>query len=113
MGIIEDKLKLLPEKSGCYIMLDEKGDVIYVGKAKVLKNRVRQYFHSNKKPEKVMAMVANIEDFYYIITNSEIDALSLEFSKKHFTKAGKWVYIHRNNGRIFTTKRTRRVFGLI
>ena len=75
---IEAKLKLLPESPGVYVMLNKENAVIYVGKAKVLKNRVRQYFHSNKKPEKVMAMVANIEDFYYIITTSEIDALSLE-----------------------------------
>ncbi len=82
---IEAKLKLLPESPGVYVMLNKENTVIYVGKAKVLKNRVRQYFHSNKKPEKVMAMVANIEDFYYIITNSEIDALSLENNliKKH------------------------------
>ena len=75
---IEAKLKLLPESSGVYVMLNKENTVIYVGKAKVLKNRVRQYFHSNKKPEKVMAMVSNIDDFYYIITTSEIDALSLE-----------------------------------
>ncbi|MDE7329898.1 MAG: excinuclease ABC subunit UvrC, partial [Clostridia bacterium] len=52
--------------------------VIYVGKARVLKNRVRQYFHNSPKPEKVMKMVENISDFNYIITNSEIDALALE-----------------------------------
>lgn len=75
---IEAKLKLLPDSPGVYVMLNKENTVIYVGKAKVLKNRVRQYFHSNKKPEKVMAMVANVEDFYYIITTSEIDALSLE-----------------------------------
>ncbi|MBR2336374.1 MAG: excinuclease ABC subunit UvrC [Clostridia bacterium] len=75
---IEAKLKLLPESPGVYVMLNKEQTVIYVGKAKVLKNRVRQYFHSNKKPEKVEAMVANIDDFYYIITTSEIDALSLE-----------------------------------
>ena len=75
---IEAKLALLPESSGVYVMLNEENNVIYVGKAKVLKNRVRQYFHGGKKPEKVMAMVANIADFYYIITSSEIDALSLE-----------------------------------
>ncbi len=82
---IEAKLKLLPESPGVYVMLDKENNVIYVGKAKVLKNRVRQYFHSNKKPEKVMAMVSNIDDFYYIITTSEIDALSLENNliKKH------------------------------
>ena len=59
-------------------MLDKYGNVIYVGKARVLKNRVRQYFHNSPKPEKVMKMVENIADFNYIITNSEIDALGLE-----------------------------------
>lgn len=72
------KISMLPENPGVYVMLDKFGTVIYVGKAKVLKNRVKQYFYSNKKPEKVAAMVANIADFYYIITTSEIDALSLE-----------------------------------
>lgn len=59
-------------------MLDSDGTVIYVGKAKILKNRVRQYFHGDEKPEKVAAMVSNIADFNYIITRSEIDALALE-----------------------------------
>ena len=57
-------------------MLDKDGIVIYVGKARVLKNRVRQYFHSSQKSEKVAAMVENIADFYYIITQTEIDALA-------------------------------------
>ena len=85
MGIIDDKLKLLPENPGVYVMLDKDGVIIYVGKAKNLKNRVRQYFYSSVKTEKVMAMVANIADFYYIIVPSEIDALSLENNliKKH------------------------------
>ena len=78
MNIIREKLKLLPENPGVYIMLDKYGNVIYVGKARVLKNRVRQYFHNSPKPAKVMQMVANIADFNYVITNSEIDALALE-----------------------------------
>ena len=78
MSEIQEKLKLLPDDPGVYIMLNKDGNVIYVGKARVLKNRVRQYFHSSLKTEKVAAMVANIADFYYIITKSEIDALSLE-----------------------------------
>ena len=53
-------------------MLDNYGNVIYVGKARILKNRVRQYFHSSEKPEKVMKMVENISDFNYIITDSEM-----------------------------------------
>lgn len=78
MNVIREKLKLLPDAPGVYIMLDYEGTVIYVGKARVLKNRVRQYFHSSAKPEKVAAMVSNIADFYYIITKTEIDALALE-----------------------------------
>lgn len=78
MDVIKEKLKLLPDSPGVYIMLDKYGNVIYVGKARVLKNRVRQYFHNTPKPQKVMQMVANIADFNYIITNSEIDALALE-----------------------------------
>ena len=78
MSELKEKLKLLPDSPGVYIMLDKDGIVIYVGKARVLKNRVRQYFHSSAKPEKVATMVEHIADFYYIITKTEIDALALE-----------------------------------
>ena len=78
MGDLKEKLSLLPDAPGVYVMLDKDGIVIYVGKARILKNRVRQYFHASAKPEKVMAMVENIADFYYIITQTEIDALALE-----------------------------------
>ena len=78
MSILQEKLKLLPDDPGVYIMLDKEGVVIYVGTASVLKNRVRQYFHTSAKPEKVAAMVENIADFHYIITKTEIDALALE-----------------------------------
>ncbi len=78
MDIIKEKLKLLPDSPGVYIMLDKYSNVIYVGKARVLKNRVRQYFHNTPKPHKVAQMVSNIVDFNYVITNSEIDALALE-----------------------------------
>lgn len=78
MDVIREKLKLLPDNPGVYIMLDKFGNIIYVGKARVLKNRVRQYFHQSPKPDKVMKMVQNIADFNYIITNTEIDALALE-----------------------------------
>ena len=78
MGQLQEKLKLLPDKPGVYVMLDKDGIVIYVGKARVLKNRVRQYFHASAKSEKVTAMVEHIADFYYIITQTEIDALALE-----------------------------------
>ena len=75
---IKEKLKLLPRKSGVYIMKDETGTVIYVGKAKLLKNRVSQYFQNSPKPSKVQAMVDSIDDFEYFITMSEMDALALE-----------------------------------
>ena len=78
MSVVEDKLKMLPTDPGVYIMKDDGRHVIYVGKAKNLKNRVRQYFFNTVKTEKVMAMVSHIKDFDYIIVNSEIDALSLE-----------------------------------
>ncbi len=78
MDVIKEKLKLLPDSAGVYIMLDRDGTVIYVGKARVLKNRVRQYFHSSEKPQKVRSMVENIADFSYIVAPSEVDALALE-----------------------------------
>ncbi len=76
---LQTKLKNLPDEPGVYIMYDADGNVLYVGKAKVLKNRVRQYFHaSTDKPEKVLAMLSHVVDLNYIITASETDALSLE-----------------------------------
>ena len=87
-SVIREKLKLLPDSPGVYIMTDADGAVIYVGKARVLKNRVRQYFHSSPKPAKVQAMVDNIADFSYVVTPSEVDALSLEntYIKKYKPK---------------------------
>ena len=75
----EEALKNLPEQSGVYIMHNKDGEVIYVGKAKILKNRVRQYFqkNSNHSP-KVSAMVSNIAYFEYIVTDTEVEALVLE-----------------------------------
>lgn len=84
--MLEDKLKALPEQPGVYLMKDIEGKIIYVGKAKVLKNRVKQYFQSSKNHStKVLAMVSNIADFEYIITNTELEAFVLECSliKKH------------------------------
>ncbi len=76
---LQTKLKNLPDEPGVYIMYDADGNVLYVGKAKILKNRVRQYFHaSTNKTEKVLAMLSHVADFKYIITASEADALSLE-----------------------------------
>lgn len=83
---LQTKLKNLPDNPGVYIMYDVDGNILYVGKAKSLKNRVRQYFHaSSNKTEKVLAMLSHVETFEYIITASESDALSLENTliKKH------------------------------
>ena len=79
MFIIEDELKRLPDKPGVYLMKNELGQIIYVGKAINLKNRVRQYFQSSKNHSiKVKKMVQHIESFEYIITRTEVEALVLE-----------------------------------
>ena len=85
---LQAKIKLLPLDPGVYVMLDAYNNIIYVGKAKRLKNRVTQYFRNGFKTEKVAQMVMNIADFYYIITPTERDALSLENNliKKHKPK---------------------------
>ena len=75
---IEPKIKELPEKPGVYIMKDARGNIIYVGKAVILKRRVTQYFRNSPKPVKVQAMVDNVDDFEYIVTLTEADALVLE-----------------------------------
>lgn len=79
------KLKDVPENPGVYLMLDDDGEIIYVGKAKNLKNRLRQYFHNSVKTVKVMAMLDHVKDFRYIICASEVDALVTENNliKKH------------------------------
>jgi len=75
----KEQLKILPDKPGVYLMKNALGETIYVGKAKVLKNRVRQYFQNSKNhSEKVRAMVKNISEFEYIVTDSEMEALILE-----------------------------------
>ncbi|WP_066644790.1 excinuclease ABC subunit UvrC [Christensenella timonensis] len=76
---LEKKIKNLPQNPGVYIMRDVDGKVIYVGKARVLKNRVSQYFRKEaQKYTKVAAMVSHIDDFEYIITDTELEALILE-----------------------------------
>ena len=75
---LNQKVKSLPLSSGVYLMKNINGEIIYVGKAKNLKNRVSQYFQNTKKPIKVQLMVDNIHDFEYIITPSELDAFILE-----------------------------------
>ena len=81
---IQDKLDLLPDSPGCYIMKDEKDQILYVGKAKVLKNRVRSYFHGSHN-EKTTRLVSHIRDFEFIVTDSEKESLLLEINliKKH------------------------------
>ena len=77
--VIADKLKLLPDTPGVYKMLDDRGTVIYVGKAVSLKNRVSQYFQAGKDhAPKVRAMVSHIADFETIGVTNEMEALSLE-----------------------------------
>ena len=81
MDILKNKANNLPEKPGVYIMKDLNKNIIYIGKAKILKRRVSQYFMNTQKHSlKVRAMVSNIKDFEYIITDSEFEALVLECS---------------------------------
>lgn len=85
--MLKEKLLLLPNKPGCYLMKDKNGVIIYVGKAKNLKNRVNSYFKSSHTG-KTKVLVSNIVDFEYIITNSELEALLLEINliKEHNPK---------------------------
>ncbi|MDR1537146.1 MAG: excinuclease ABC subunit UvrC [Clostridiales bacterium] len=87
---IQEELKKLPKKSGVYIMKDENGCIIYVGKAVNLSSRVRQYFQdsSRQNSAKVHSMAANISEFEYVVTDNEVEALILECNliKKHTPK---------------------------
>lgn len=76
---IKNKLALLPDQPGCYLMKDKNGTIIYVGKAKILKNRVRSYF-TGSHDTKTERLVSEIEDFEYIVTESNIEALLLEIN---------------------------------
>lgn len=76
---IKQKLTLLPAQPGCYLMKDRQGSIIYVGKAKILKNRVRSYF-TGSHDGKTLRLVNEIEDFEYIVTSSNIEALLLELN---------------------------------
>lgn len=75
---IPEELKKLPDKPGVYIMKDKDNNIIYVGKAVVLKNRVRQYFQKNNKSARIEKMVSLIDHFEYIVVDSEMEALVLE-----------------------------------
>ena len=84
--LVAEKLKLLPDSPGVYLMKDARGKIIYVGKAIVLKNRVRQYFQSSRNQSpKVRAMVSHVVDFETIMTANEVESLILEANliKKH------------------------------
>ncbi|TDT63725.1 excinuclease ABC subunit UvrC [Fonticella tunisiensis] len=83
---IQEALKNLPDHPGVYLMKNSEGEIIYIGKAVSLKNRVRQYFQNSRNHSpKVIAMVKHIEEFEYILTDSELEALILECNliKKH------------------------------
>ena len=86
MNLIEQRLKDLPQNPGVYIMKSQTGQILYIGKARNLFNRVHQYFGNNSnRSEKVLKLVSKVYDFEYIITNNEIEALVLENNliKKH------------------------------
>lgn len=114
---IHHKLALLPDAPGCYLMKNREGTIIYVGKAKVLKNRVRSYF-SGSHDGKTQRLVAEIRDFEYIVTGSNMEALILECNliKKHHPRYNvllkddkTFPYIKITNGRHPRLEVTRRV----
>ncbi len=80
---LREKTKQLPLTPGVYKMYDKYGNIIYIGKAKKLKNRVSSYFVNTRKTEKVAQMVSNVYDFDYIVTTSEFEALNLESNLIH------------------------------
>ncbi|WP_090841276.1 excinuclease ABC subunit UvrC [Alkalicoccus daliensis] len=77
MESLKDKLQLLPAQPGCYLMKNKQGIIIYIGKAKVLRNRVRSYF-TGSHDRKTQHLVSEIHDFEYIVTSSDLEALVLE-----------------------------------
>ncbi len=120
--LIKGKLAILPDQPGCYLMKDRQGTVIYVGKAKVLKNRVRSYF-TGSHDGKTLRLVNEIVDFEYIITSSEMEALLLELNliKKYDPKYNimlkddkSYPFIHLTNERhprILITRKVKRGKG--
>jgi len=84
--VITGKLKNLPDKPGVYLFKNEKGRVIYIGKAKILRNRIRSYFQKSRPFDaKHLALVSKVHDLEFIVTDSEVEALILEANliKKH------------------------------
>ena len=107
--MIDQKLSLVPHHPGCYLMKDENGTIIYVGKSKNLKNRLTSYFKSSHTGKTAM-LVRDIRDFEYILTSSELEALLLEINliKKHDPKYNillrddkTYPYIEITNDKIF------------
>jgi len=85
---IQEELKKIPDNPGVYMMKNTFNEVIYVGKAKNLKKRVRQYFQSKNHSTKIQNMIRNINEFEYIMTDNEVEALILEANliKKYMPK---------------------------
>lgn len=114
---LKNKLSLLPDQPGCYIMKDVRGNILYVGKAKVLKNRVRSYFHG-VHDNKTTRLVSRIHDFEFIVTGSEKEALLLEINliKKNqppfnimFMDDKSYPYIVMTKEKYFTVQVTRNI----
>lgn len=114
---LQDKLALLPDSPGCYIMKDENQEILYVGKAKVLKNRVRSYFHGTHNG-KTARLVSHIADFEFIETQSEKESFLLEINliKKHrppynimLMDDSSYPYIVMTHDKNFAVRKTRSV----
>ena len=75
---LEEKIRMLPDSPGCYLMKDAEGTIIYVGKAVNLKNRVRSYFRDTAHTPKVAAMISHIDDFEILLCETNLEALILE-----------------------------------
>ena len=82
---VKEELKKLPKSPGVYIMHDENDEILYIGKAVILKNRVSQYFQKRAKSPRIEKMISKIKWFEYIVTDNESEALILECNliKKH------------------------------
>ena len=82
---LEEKIRMLPDSPGCYLMKDAEGTIIYVGKAVNLKNRVRSYFRDTAHTPKVAAMISHIDDFEILLCETNLEALMLECNliKRH------------------------------
>lgn len=120
--MLKEKMKTLPMLPGVYLMKDRDGKVIYVGKAKRLKNRVSSYFHQNKQhSKKVLRMIYHITDFDFVVVDTELDALLLEcqliqhyrpFYNRQMNYFSNYNYVHiTNKGFVLTDTPTARTYG--